>query len=803
MEPPAKRQRRSKSNHRDAHNDDDDDDELSFEPLEIRAKRDPAYQLSIERAHADNRFQATMAHIFDKYGRDFEGIGDEIDLMTGEILVDNGHLENMRDEGDVGVSMEDIVQHDDLFSSPEAEPCDEGLGLSACDDDEEDGIMCGGKAASRSSSLIPHQPPKPSDDDLLPFVNGFFGRPPAFGTSHLGFGASPFAMEPWAASDPFSLSPWERPSNLFPTPADRYHFPAQDGGNSIWQPGYRYRDDEPDQPSTPIMFGRIRPDVKMKPMKYMLPSAASRPDDADESEEIDEDAILMGRDFAQFEALNPVPAILTDADELVLSLPQDFPPLKEATLAIDTQTDSTATTDDGPLPKRPRLTGSPPPAKVNDEPPRQRLIIELPMLEPSRRRLYESIDEPFETGPLDNGVDARLHSPPPRKDPAPASATLSLAQGRNGRHSARPDSDVLDVFISNPDFCLSDDEMPIALPQPRRPARSIRQPNILDQQRASPPPAPSNEDVPSIHEQANPPPKKPTPSPIIKKAAPRPRRKKSSTKKAAAARSSQKKSSRPPTDKARRLERELRWLDKTNRDSHPEAFSLSSGRPLRRAAAKVRARKTGAADDDDALDSVLMDGGDKSALAGGEDAFEADTALLEASTAMLSVEEDGHDAEAAPLREAVAEEATEESAMEVDDPNHAAEQNSTVPENSHDTSPPPEEATATNSIEESAMEVEDYSPDAEPTIEAPASLPATEGSTMVVDEYNHAYRHMTICPRVVASLPDGRVVLALHESGPEFGGGVGGDEEYELLVGFAEGEPTGLERRVRGGASLL
>ena len=101
MEPPAKRRRRGKSPLNQAHQD--DDDELFFQPHEILAKRDSGYKLSLDRAYADNRFQATMAHIFEKYGRDFEGIGDEIDMMTGEIVVNNGHVQNMRSEVDVGV----------------------------------------------------------------------------------------------------------------------------------------------------------------------------------------------------------------------------------------------------------------------------------------------------------------------------------------------------------------------------------------------------------------------------------------------------------------------------------------------------------------------------------------------------------------------------------------------------------------------------------------------------------------------------------------------------------------------------
>ena len=129
MEPPAKRRRMSQLL-LDKHHADEDDDELAFAPFEVEAKRDPDYKLSVERAYADQRFQATMAHIFEKYGRDFEGIGDEIDLVTGEIVVNNGHVRNMRDEGDVGDGL-----RGDLTDGEDDE--DEGILLEDLYDDEE------------------------------------------------------------------------------------------------------------------------------------------------------------------------------------------------------------------------------------------------------------------------------------------------------------------------------------------------------------------------------------------------------------------------------------------------------------------------------------------------------------------------------------------------------------------------------------------------------------------------------------------------------------------------------------------
>ncbi|TQS35971.1 hypothetical protein Golomagni_03591 [Golovinomyces magnicellulatus] len=58
-----------------------------------------------KRALLDKRLKATFESIFEKYGKNFEGIGDEIDIATGEIVVNNGHLLRMQNESDLGDSL--------------------------------------------------------------------------------------------------------------------------------------------------------------------------------------------------------------------------------------------------------------------------------------------------------------------------------------------------------------------------------------------------------------------------------------------------------------------------------------------------------------------------------------------------------------------------------------------------------------------------------------------------------------------------------------------------------------------------
>lgn len=72
--------------------DDDDDDEDEIEQQIFRAKK----------ARIQQKLRSAFDSIYEKYGQDFTGIGDEIDLETGKIVVDNGHVQRMVREGDNG-----------------------------------------------------------------------------------------------------------------------------------------------------------------------------------------------------------------------------------------------------------------------------------------------------------------------------------------------------------------------------------------------------------------------------------------------------------------------------------------------------------------------------------------------------------------------------------------------------------------------------------------------------------------------------------------------------------------------------
>ncbi|MCJ1341551.1 hypothetical protein MMC09_006847 [Bachmanniomyces sp. S44760] len=62
-----------------------------FEDKDLKRRRD----------RNDSILKSRFESIFEKYGKDFGGVGDEIDIGTGRIVINNGHLMSMRNEGDI------------------------------------------------------------------------------------------------------------------------------------------------------------------------------------------------------------------------------------------------------------------------------------------------------------------------------------------------------------------------------------------------------------------------------------------------------------------------------------------------------------------------------------------------------------------------------------------------------------------------------------------------------------------------------------------------------------------------------
>ncbi|KAL9033408.1 MAG: hypothetical protein Q9180_005961, partial [Flavoplaca navasiana] len=63
---------------------------------------DPDAELHERRLRNNQKLKSRFESIFEKYSKDFSGIGDVIDFEKDEIVVDNGHLRDMTDEKDPG-----------------------------------------------------------------------------------------------------------------------------------------------------------------------------------------------------------------------------------------------------------------------------------------------------------------------------------------------------------------------------------------------------------------------------------------------------------------------------------------------------------------------------------------------------------------------------------------------------------------------------------------------------------------------------------------------------------------------------
>lgn len=112
-----------------AENETDGDEEEYIEPeLELQEIRD---------THKE-RLKSRFEGIFAKYERDFTGVGDEIDIETGEIVVDNGHLANLQQELDSGASSQFLKDFAENLEHGDEDESSGGSGSSDESDDEND-----------------------------------------------------------------------------------------------------------------------------------------------------------------------------------------------------------------------------------------------------------------------------------------------------------------------------------------------------------------------------------------------------------------------------------------------------------------------------------------------------------------------------------------------------------------------------------------------------------------------------------------------------------------------------------------
>ncbi|KAK1994841.1 centromere protein Scm3 [Colletotrichum falcatum] len=238
MEPQAKRPRTGPSP-LGQRSKEDEDDELNYEPHEVSQMRDPGYQLEKSRAFAAFKLKSTFEHIFQKYERDFTGIGDEIDLRTGEIVTDNGHLARMRNERDTGIPDQDDEEDEGMLL--------EDAFASGGDDDEEEDEEDGEN--ENEERISNEKGPTPPSTALTKKALPTSGSESEKRLSNLGpphqsaNGNSSSSANPWGR-EPGSADPTWRVPEINPPKSDddliaklygaRYRFPVSSGSQSVW-----------------------------------------------------------------------------------------------------------------------------------------------------------------------------------------------------------------------------------------------------------------------------------------------------------------------------------------------------------------------------------------------------------------------------------------------------------------------------------------------------------------------------------------------------------------------------------------
>ncbi|KAL8653844.1 MAG: hypothetical protein Q9226_003682 [Calogaya cf. arnoldii] len=133
---------------------------------------DPDAELHQRRARNDKKLKSRFESIFEKYSKDFSGIGDVIDFEKDEIVVDNGHLWDMQNEKDPGYEHSSKLEHDNPSPKRPSEPPRPPERVIPdsqeyeSDDDDPLGILEGALATNiqrvRTATVHPAAPP-PND----------------------------------------------------------------------------------------------------------------------------------------------------------------------------------------------------------------------------------------------------------------------------------------------------------------------------------------------------------------------------------------------------------------------------------------------------------------------------------------------------------------------------------------------------------------------------------------------------------------------------------------------------------------
>lgn len=140
------------------------------------------------RARNDLRLKSVFESIFEKYGKDFSGIADEINLQTGEIVVNRGHVHGMRDETDPGCEEDlyDELNYDDRTEEIDRQGKADLLGVNPQLSTIEADVHVGKDFCGGHSDRVLRSGPRSAQNEVsnLSWKSRLQSRPSAVNSSH-------------------------------------------------------------------------------------------------------------------------------------------------------------------------------------------------------------------------------------------------------------------------------------------------------------------------------------------------------------------------------------------------------------------------------------------------------------------------------------------------------------------------------------------------------------------------------------------------------------------------------------------
>jgi hypothetical protein len=115
--------------------------------------------LADKRQQNNLHLKGTLESIYEKYSRDFSEVGDEVNILTGEVVINRGHVDRMRTELDIGIGQPSRPRRSWISTlvKEESDVEEDELEQEDKDDDEDELDICPRPKLSKGERFI-HTP---------------------------------------------------------------------------------------------------------------------------------------------------------------------------------------------------------------------------------------------------------------------------------------------------------------------------------------------------------------------------------------------------------------------------------------------------------------------------------------------------------------------------------------------------------------------------------------------------------------------------------------------------------------------